>query len=48
LIGAVEWAGYDILEDGSTLLNKSEHWQGICKGPRSLESGPFCSAKIGY
>jgi len=24
LIGAVEWAGYDILEDGSTLLNKSE------------------------
>ena len=29
-------------------LNKSEHWQGICKGPRSLESGPFCSALTGY
>jgi len=34
-------------DEMSKLLNKSEHWQGIYKGPRSLESGPFCCAEMG-
>jgi hypothetical protein len=30
------------------LLNRSEHWQGICEVPHSLESGSFVSDEMGY